>query len=206
MAEIMMGCQARPKTPTITEKVCPNCGNVIELFSIDTEVACDKCGFVAYNDELSCVQWCKYAKDCVGEEMYEHPMKVAEQQKKPRRDGSGQVGRVLRHPPGVFPVDIQRAPLDRERVSLDRRDALDDAAPERSAPAERHVAAHIGRRTLFEQHEAAAAVGRGHGVAVDQEELDKKGGAERRRQHHRQRRREKASCGTSHALPPSCMG
>ena len=81
MAEIMMGCQARPKTPTITEKVCPNCGNVIELFSIDTEVACDKCGFVAYNDELSCVQWCKYAKDCVGEEMYEHLMKVAASQR-----------------------------------------------------------------------------------------------------------------------------
>ena len=66
----------------VTDEICPNCGNVIELFSIDTEVACDKCGFVAYNDELSCVQWCKYAKACVGEEMYEHLMKIAEQQKK----------------------------------------------------------------------------------------------------------------------------
>ena len=56
MATIMEGCQGRPKTPTITEKICPNCGSVIELFSIDTEVACEKCGFVAYNDELSCVQ------------------------------------------------------------------------------------------------------------------------------------------------------
>jgi hypothetical protein len=33
---------------------------------------------VAYNDQLSCVQWCKYAKACVGEEMYEQLMKIAE--------------------------------------------------------------------------------------------------------------------------------
>jgi hypothetical protein len=23
-----------------------------------------------YNDILSCIQWCKYAKECVGEETY----------------------------------------------------------------------------------------------------------------------------------------
>ena len=84
MATIMGGCQGRPKTPTISEKICPNCGNVIELFSIDTEVACEKCGFVAYNDELSCVQWCKHAKACVGEAMYEHLMKIAAAQKRRR--------------------------------------------------------------------------------------------------------------------------
>ena len=55
-----------------------------ELFSIDTEVACDKCGFVAYNDELSCVQWCEHAKACVGEAMYEHLMKIAAAQKRRR--------------------------------------------------------------------------------------------------------------------------
>ena len=54
---IMEGCQGKPRTPTISEKICPNCGNTIEIFSTDTEVACEKCGFVAYNDALSCVQW-----------------------------------------------------------------------------------------------------------------------------------------------------
>ena len=78
---IMHGCQARPKTPTIEEKICPNCGNIIELFSIDTQMPCEKCGFVAYNDTLSCVQWCEYARQCVGDEMYEQMMKVAQQQK-----------------------------------------------------------------------------------------------------------------------------
>ncbi|MBR5023341.1 MAG: hypothetical protein IKY18_09195 [Oscillospiraceae bacterium] len=75
------GCQSKSKDITINEKVCPKCGNIIELFSVDTEVACDKCGFVAYNDALSCVQWCKYAKQCVGEEMYEAMMAIAKRQK-----------------------------------------------------------------------------------------------------------------------------
>ena len=75
------GCQGKPRTPTIIEKICPNCGNVIELFSIDTEMACEKCGFVAYNDTLSCVQWCKHAKECVGEEMYNAMMEIVKNQK-----------------------------------------------------------------------------------------------------------------------------
>lgn len=79
---ILEGCQARPKTPTIVEKVCPQCGHEIEMFSIDTEMTCEHCGFVAYNDTLSCVQWCAHAKECVGEEMYQQMMKIVEQQKK----------------------------------------------------------------------------------------------------------------------------
>ncbi|MGM9639985.1 MAG: hypothetical protein ACI3V3_01300 [Faecousia sp.] len=78
---LMEGCQGKPRTPTIHEKICPQCGNVIEIFSIDTEVPCDRCGFVAYNDSLSCVQWCKHAKQCVGEEMYRHMMEIAALQK-----------------------------------------------------------------------------------------------------------------------------
>ena len=81
---IFNGCQGKSKNLTITEKTCPNCGNVIELFSIDTQMPCEHCGFVAYNDTLSCVQWCKHAKACVGEEMYAHMMKVLEAQKKRR--------------------------------------------------------------------------------------------------------------------------
>ena len=83
---IFHGCMAKPKTPTIQEKVCPQCGNIIELFSIDTQMPCDRCGFVAYNDTLSCVQWCQYAKDCVGEEMYNKLLQVAAQNKKKKED------------------------------------------------------------------------------------------------------------------------
>ena len=56
------GCQGKPRTPTIIEKICPQCGAEIEMFSIDTQMACEKCGFIAYNDTLSCVQWCQYAR------------------------------------------------------------------------------------------------------------------------------------------------
>ena len=79
---IMHGCMARPKTPTIIEKVCPNCGHEIELFSIDTQMPCEHCGFVAYSDTLSCVQWCEHARKCVGDEMYEQMMGVLNAQKR----------------------------------------------------------------------------------------------------------------------------
>lgn len=78
---IMDSCQGKPRTPTIEEKRCSQCGNMLEIFSIDTQVTCEKCGFVAYNDALSCVQWCKYARKCVGDEMYEHMMRIAATQK-----------------------------------------------------------------------------------------------------------------------------
>jgi len=65
-----MGSQ-RLKTPTLKEKICPVCGEIIEIFSIDTSVKCDKCGFVAYNDEKSCINWCKYARQCFGDELFE---------------------------------------------------------------------------------------------------------------------------------------
>jgi len=76
------GCQGKPRTPTILEKTCPQCGSVIELFSIDTQMPCENCGFIAYNDTLSCVQWCAHAKKCVGDEMYAHMMEIAALQKK----------------------------------------------------------------------------------------------------------------------------
>ena len=84
---LMDSCQGKPRTPTILEKVCPRCGQEIEMFSIDTEAVCENCGFVAYNDTLSCVQWCAYARKCVGDEMYEHMMKIAALQKEKSKEG-----------------------------------------------------------------------------------------------------------------------
>lgn len=75
---IFEGCQGKPKIE-IFDKVCPQCGHEVEIFSVDTEAVCENCGFVIYNDMLSCVQWCKYAKQCVGEEMYEAMMKIVRQ-------------------------------------------------------------------------------------------------------------------------------
>ena len=57
------------RSPTLTVKICPQCGSEIELFSVDPFIQC-KCGFMAFNDVQSCLKWCAYAKECVGEEIY----------------------------------------------------------------------------------------------------------------------------------------
>ena len=61
---------ANLRTPTLKLKVCPECGGEIEEFSIDTISQCPSCGFVIYNSISSCIKWCQYAKDCVGEDVY----------------------------------------------------------------------------------------------------------------------------------------
>ena len=77
---IMEGCQGKPQIK-IMEKTCPQCGHEVEIFSIDTQVACENCGFVIYNDTLTCVQWCKYARQYMGDEMVERLLSVALQKK-----------------------------------------------------------------------------------------------------------------------------
>ena len=69
---MVMGCPGTftVKTPTLKIKNCPECGSDVELFSIDVSLKCEKCGFLVYNDIQNCIQWCQYAKDCVGEELY----------------------------------------------------------------------------------------------------------------------------------------
>jgi len=57
--------------PTIKLKPCPKCGGEVEVVSTDMKTDCPACGFTIYNDTTSCVQWCEYARDCVGEEIYE---------------------------------------------------------------------------------------------------------------------------------------
>ena len=74
---VLEGCQSKSKEISIEERICPQCGHEIEIFSVDTEAACEHCGFVIYNDQLSCVQWCKYARQCVGDRMYENMMEIA---------------------------------------------------------------------------------------------------------------------------------
>ena len=78
---ILQGCQSKSKEITIEDKICPQCGHEVEIFSVDTEAVCENCGYVIYNDTLSCVQWCKYARRCVGDEAFEALMKVARAQK-----------------------------------------------------------------------------------------------------------------------------
>lgn len=58
------------RTPTLKIRKCPECGADVEIFSTELKVECGNCGFTIYNDLGSCIQWCKYAKECIGEELY----------------------------------------------------------------------------------------------------------------------------------------
>ena len=50
---------------------CPDCGYEIEIFSDEVKVKCPKCKGLACRERLpSCVDWCKYARECVGEERW----------------------------------------------------------------------------------------------------------------------------------------
>jgi hypothetical protein len=66
---------ANVRTPTIKLKKCPQCGAEVEVFSNEIKTACRGCGFTVYNDIESCIQWCTYARECVGDEMYESLVK-----------------------------------------------------------------------------------------------------------------------------------
>jgi hypothetical protein len=54
------------RTPTLTIKKCPQCGEDVEIFSSDFEVQCNTCEFIVFNDQNLCTQRCAYAKDCAG--------------------------------------------------------------------------------------------------------------------------------------------
>jgi NADH pyrophosphatase NudC (nudix superfamily) len=58
------------KSPTLEIKICPRCGEEVEIFSDDMKATCQGCNLEIFNDIVSCVQWCKYARECVGDEMF----------------------------------------------------------------------------------------------------------------------------------------
>jgi len=72
------------RRPTIKVKICPKCGEEMEIFSDEVKVNCSNCGFTIYNDLESCIQWCQYAKECVGEAAYEELMQLAKAKRKQR--------------------------------------------------------------------------------------------------------------------------
>ncbi len=75
------GCpgSANHRTPTLSIRNCPECGSEVEIFSNDIKVTCDNCGFVVHNNIVSCAKWCKYAKECLGEEEYKRLMETSEE-------------------------------------------------------------------------------------------------------------------------------
>ena len=47
---------------------CSDCGYKVEIFSDEVKVHCPKCkGLVCRQRLPSCMDWCKFARDCIGE-------------------------------------------------------------------------------------------------------------------------------------------
>lgn len=82
------GCQSKSKDLSLEIKICPECGAEVEVFSTDIEVACENCGFTVYNDATSCVQWCRYARQCVGDDMYAKWLDIARTQQEKQERGA----------------------------------------------------------------------------------------------------------------------
>lgn len=64
---------------------CPFCGGEVEIWTDEFHAVCEKCGnSVGREKGQSCLDWCKYAKECVGEDVYNRYMdnKVGKKTKK----------------------------------------------------------------------------------------------------------------------------
>jgi DNA-directed RNA polymerase subunit RPC12/RpoP len=59
------------KQPKPEEIKCRNCGSDVEIWTDESETTCKKCGKM--NSRLigpTCLDWCAFAKECVGEDKY----------------------------------------------------------------------------------------------------------------------------------------
>lgn len=55
---------------------CPRCGEEVEIWSDELRGTCPSCGTTVLRDgTVSCLDWCKFGKECVGEESYNKYMK-----------------------------------------------------------------------------------------------------------------------------------
>jgi HD superfamily phosphodiesterase/predicted RNA-binding Zn-ribbon protein involved in translation (DUF1610 family) len=55
---------------------CPGCGQEVEIWTDEVKATCPRCKkTVVRNQEESCLDWCEYARECVGEKTFENYMK-----------------------------------------------------------------------------------------------------------------------------------
>jgi hypothetical protein len=55
---------------------CPTCNSEVEIWTHEQSRRCETCGTEVFKEHVpTCVEWCKYAIDCVGEEAYNRYLK-----------------------------------------------------------------------------------------------------------------------------------
>lgn len=51
--------------------LCPSCGWEVEIWTDEIRRACPRCGKVVTRlSEMSCIEWCKMARECIGESQF----------------------------------------------------------------------------------------------------------------------------------------
>jgi predicted RNA-binding Zn-ribbon protein involved in translation (DUF1610 family) len=55
---------------------CPSCGEEVEIWTDEIRGVCSNCGQALFRDGyMSCLEWCKFAQECVGEVAYDRYLK-----------------------------------------------------------------------------------------------------------------------------------
>ena len=73
---------ANIRIPIPSYKECPQCGEEVEIWSDELKAKCLKCGATVFKEDTpSCIEWCQFAKECIGEERYNRLMKEKEKEK-----------------------------------------------------------------------------------------------------------------------------
>ncbi|MCM8784942.1 MAG: HD domain-containing protein [Candidatus Omnitrophica bacterium] len=94
-----------PRFLKVEEQVCKNCGYIVEIFSNEIKVSCPRCKADVYRENIpSCIDWCSYARQCIGEEKYKE-LKSRIETKKEKLDFKE---KVLSEMMNYFGDDIKR--------------------------------------------------------------------------------------------------
>ncbi len=65
------------RTPIPSLKKCPECWEDVEIWSDELRAKCTRCGATVFSENApSCIEWCQYAKECVGEGKYNRLMEA----------------------------------------------------------------------------------------------------------------------------------
>ncbi|MBI5027040.1 MAG: hypothetical protein HZC12_10015 [Nitrospirae bacterium] len=68
------------KKPKPEDIRCRYCGNKLEIWTDEVEVKCKKCGKITMRVlGPTCIDWCPYARECVGDEKYKRLKKLTKE-------------------------------------------------------------------------------------------------------------------------------
>ena len=76
---MILGCPRAKnfKQPEPDYITCLHCSEEVEIWTDEVQIECPKCKSVVTREgeEISCLDWCKFSKECVGEERYNKYLK-----------------------------------------------------------------------------------------------------------------------------------